>query len=250
MSYVLSVVAFVATIIGVAGNTWQGGRLTVIGWLVIGLALTTLTLTIVQIREQDRNRRHIADVACEQVLRGTHGLIAPFAILLADADLAKMVPGTGPTELNSRIEKYLRLNNSELSSNEVGIYEDLPSLINHFPLIMSYSLQDSAGILNHKNNWGNVFRTTALKGIDELDKALSSYSGFMDVEIIEATQKLRNVWLIQRIENLNELESSIRLNEFLQLDKKKSEQEKLTFFEEFYHAARSTAELCSEREND
>ena len=68
----------------------------------------------------------------------------------------------------------------------------------------------------------------------------------MDVDLIEATQQLRNDWLTQRIENLNSVDASIDLGEFLQLDKKEDKQSNV-IFEQFLQAARRTTELCSEQ---
>lgn len=249
MSYALSVLAFFATIIGVVGNTWKDGKPTVVGWIAIVLACAALALLLVQNYERDKERKMLGDLACEQVLRGTFGLLTPFAVLLANADLEKKVPGTGPTQLNSRIFEYLNMPNDSLDSHVMDIFPDLPSLLDHTDSLDTYSLQSYVRVLNgnRRVTWKSLFETTAIKGIAELDAALSFYSSVMDVETIDATQHLRTVWLTQRIENLPTVDISMKLSEFLHLDQKEEKHDSLTIFEQFVQASKRTSALCSGR---
>ena len=70
----------------------------------------------------------------------------------------------------------------------------------------------------------------------------------MDVYLIKSTEQPRNVWLTQRIENINSssISPSQNLANFLRLDQTRNNQSNLVIFEEFSRAARRTTELCSQ----
>jgi hypothetical protein len=148
MEYILAVLALVATMIGVFGKTSESGCPTILGWVVGTVAVLVCALTIVQHFNKQPEERKVAAVAYTKVLRSLHGLLEPFAILVADVDLKDMVPGTGPTPVNKRVFEFASAREDQLVSKDLlSIYELLPQLLKHEATLQSYALGDRTSVL-------------------------------------------------------------------------------------------------------
>ena len=247
MDYALSLFAFLAAIVGIVGKTWDRGRPTPIGWVALVSVLLAFLFSVAQHYNDRREAQKIKVLACLQVLRGTSGLIAPFAILVADVDLRKKAQGTGATPLSKRIKQYLSLKDTQLAVEGMKIFGDLPLLLRYTEILKRLNLNDYTMVLNRNRGprWRELFETTAIKGIRELDAVLSSYSSVMDSIEIQAIQQLRNVWLTQRIENLSKISKTISLYNFLKVNKKTNKQNQKNIYEEFLESAKNTTKICS-----
>ena len=250
MNYVLAFLALLVAILGVLGDTWKDGRPTWVGYGTLALALAVFTGSVVKHATDHREQRRIAAIACGQVLRGTHALILPFAALLADAiddDFeSDRISRTEARDRRHRVEEFLSVQDAnELPSQIVTILDELPNLLGHPDLLSTSSLQDHASQLGvGKVPWKQIFEV-ARRGTDTLDNTLSSYQSTMNAREIGAVQRLRNVWLTQRIEILNQHEGADRLSDYLRLGEKRQGSD-TTNFDEFLQAVQDAAGTCSE----
>lgn len=241
MTYALSFLAFLAAVLATVGNTWHAGRPTKIGWGLIVLAFVVFVATAMKTFHENTEKESIGLVACQQVIRGTFNLLTPFAILVADASRRD----DKDDALEERVKSYLKLDPHRHSSKMAEILSDLPRLNREQDYLTKYKVNDHPSVFSKSNDtkWRYIFSTTAAKGIDELTNTLSSFQSVMDAETISATQKLRNTWLTQRVENLPSLRDPLSLQEFLGIGAMSSS--KVDYFQEFLQAAGSTIRLCS-----
>ena len=254
MNYALSVVALLAAVIGVVGNTWKMGRPTITGWVVIGLALVAFMLTVGKYYTDHHEQRKIAAIACQQVVRGVHLLILPFPVLLADVIRTNTIPDPNTEERNRRVRELIVANDEQVASRIMKSINELPMLLDYANVLNSYFLDDDVSVLRDgsvsgsKNplQWKDIFERWAMKGIEALDVTLSSYRSVMTFKEIDAAQQLRNVWLTQRIENLHRVPGDSSLGDFLKLDEKNDPQNQGNIYEEFLHASEFALKVCSD----
>ena len=250
MHYMLAFLALLVAIVGVLGDTWKDGNPTCAGYVTIVLALAVFAGSVTKHAIDHRAQRNIAAIACGQVLRGTHALIHPFAALLADGVDDDFESGrtsiTDARARRNRVQEFLFIQDpNELPAQIVIMLDELPILFSHSNLLHTSSLQDHASQLGvGKSSWRQIFET-ARRGVDTLDNTLSSYRSTMNAKEIGAVQRLRNIWLTQRIELLNQRANTERLSDYLRLDEKIQGSDK-TNFDEFLQAVKDTVRACSE----
>jgi len=244
MEYLLAFLAFIATVVGVVGKTWKSGRPTLVGWIAGSVALLVLVLSVVQHYRREQEQKKIAEIAYLKVLRSVHGLLEPFAILLADIDLRKKQPGTGPTELNQQLFRFANATEADLRSEQmVSVFKLLPQLSNHFDDLKynpaawrSYALEGRPTVLNRTRTWREVFRNSALPALNELDRTIGAYQSVMNSKSVTSAERLRGAWLVQRIARLPETGTDEPLLNFFHLDDRKPDM-KIFFYEDFLQTA-------------
>jgi hypothetical protein len=218
VEYILAVLAFIATIVGIVGKTWKGPHPTLLGWVAGAVALLALTLSVVQQFNKQQAERKIASVAYLNVLRSIHGLVEPFAILLADIDLRRAEPGTGRTELNKKLFDFANAKVEQVDSEELlSVYVPLSRLLEYVSALKSYSLDDQTLVLGRTSpTWRKLFQT-AVPALTGLDNTMSTYRSVMETSCILAIERLRSVWLVQRINHLDMGQPQDSLDGFLHL---------------------------------
>lgn len=219
MEYVLAALAFVATVVGIRGDTWEAGRPTLVGWIAGTLALVVLVLSVVSHFQQQREQAKIAEVAHIKVLRSIHGVLEPFAIMLADSDLRRKVPGTGPTELNTQLAAFVGAREEDLEAGAISeVLQILPQLLEHTESFGELTLGDTTVVLqNPSPAWGQLFRATAVRSLAELDSTMNTYRSVLSSESVSSIEALRTTWLAQRVAHVQEHEPSEELINFLRL---------------------------------
>lgn len=248
MEYILAVLALIATMVGILGKTSKSGRPTLLGWVAGSVALLVCVLTVVQHFNKQREERKIAVVAYTKVLRSVHGLVTPFAIMVADIDLKRMVPGTGPTPVNKRVFAFSSAREDQLVSKDLlSIYELLPQLLQYEAILRSYTLADRTSVLGQSSpRWSELFQRTALRALQELDPTMSTYRSVMDSSAVAAVERLRGAWLVQRITHLSESPPETSLGGFLHLFDA-IPGAPAPIYKDFLSAAESAHRLCREK---
>jgi len=248
MEYILAALAFVATVVGIVGKTWKSGRPTPLGWAASVVAFLVLVLSVGQQIHKEREEKKIAAVAYERALRSIHGLVEPFAIILADIDLRNKEPGTGPTELNGQLFRYANAREDQVGSKDLlEVYKLLPKLVTYEQTLDSYKVGDRTLVLGKTSpQWNELFERTAERSFQELDSTMGTYRSVMDSPAIAAIERLRNDFLVQRLNHIQEEQPEASLGHFLHLTDR-LEGAPAPIFEDFLGAAESAQRLCRDR---
>ncbi len=253
MEYVLTFLALLATLFGLGGKTFENGRPTIYGWLVGISAILVCCFTLYQHYLKNIEMKKRESVACTQLLRGIHGVVSPFAHMLADVDLRKHQNQSGITETNTAMKNFVSVKQENLKDINPNFFMKLLPLSDYMNILDGYKINDYTIVLNGERGptWMALFANTALHGIKEMDDVLSAFSGSMDANIIAALKQFRNAWLTKRIEKLSEplkynINPSVSLGRYLKFDETMPGESR-TILEEFVKRAKNAHGLCAER---
>lgn len=253
MNYFLSLFAFIATVVGIYGNTWKEGegRPTGSGLVILAVALMVLLLSIGKHYTDYRRGHQLRSIACSNSLRAIHGITSSLVAIYADAikfnyDDNKISASDAQT-IHDRIKEFIGMavENLTTSSRLHNMLDELRVLVDYDLFLQSASLSDRSIVLsNEKVTWIQVFSQTAAKGIKDLDDTITAFGFVLESEQIYALNALRGSWLTKRFDGIKNIDPNTSLSGLLQLEGKLSKS-KRTILEDFIYTAQDLIRACS-----
>ena len=189
-------ISFAATLVGITGNTWdkrkKGWRkLTVMGRLVVFLALASLAVASIQARQavldreaQEKKDDLLRDMAREDVLTAFDQIADPFKRLIDTArelqpELAKITPS------EAVIESHLKRPSDSLE--DIGTNGFLSALDDINALTCPRQLAENPGC-----TWAKLFGIAAVRGDDRLKEVAARYSSVLTPDALRLVQAVRS----------------------------------------------------------
>ena len=260
MSYILFLIAFLMTVVSIMGDTWKNRKPTPVGWSILALAAIVLSVTVGKHYIEHQETYKITEVARVQACRAAYNIASPFAVLLAGATINTIDKGKISediaNELLLEVDEFLRVSQEDnLSQQFAGIFDDLPTLLDHASFLRANALGAHSPLRQHQRNtppsqkppplpWRKIFETTSSKGVTHLDATLSIYGSVLTSDEIASIQGLRNNWLTERLDNLTQYPDTMSLIDFLPLDYKPTEEDENNIYEEFLVQMQKVVRLC------
>ena len=268
MTYLLSFFACLMTFVSIMGKTWNNGKPTLTGWCLLGLAVVVLLIAVrkhyiddMKANKMLEDAKKISTIARMQVLRGAHAVTSTYAVIyfgaINNSYRNNSISKDNAEKLTKMLIDFVHVSHEDLIAIQFNrIINLLPAILKHEEYLQKTSLRDDSP-LEHptgdgtsdaedvRPTWKNIFELYATKGIYELDKTVDVYGHVLSSGEFEAIQKLRNTWLMQRMDNLNKLPDAMALSDFLRLDEQTDENKKQKIFEEFLSKVKNVVEICS-----
>lgn len=198
MEYIAAIIAFVATLVGIVGDTYDKkakglARVTRTGWIVVGLAAVALSVSAIQIYQKstaesalEENKRVLRLLAIEQLGQS----------LLYTADAFRL--------LNA---KY-KFDSHQLIGN-VGAAAWADKSFSDYISHMDLNAGDGAqSFLADGETWGHFLSRQLTRTQTRLSTTLSIYAPYLDPETVARAEGLRTSAVFQFVPEFNQLYSA------------------------------------------
>lgn len=208
------IIAFAATLVGIAGNSWDKRRkgwrkLTPIGRLVVILAAASLAVSTYQARQAVLNREEQAkkenllrNLAREDVMAAIDALVDPFKRLI-DTAAALWPKAADPSA--AIIDKNLYRPSDHLTA--IGSQGFLKALDDISALACPNEFSADPGC-----TWAKMFGIAAWRGDERLKDVVARYSAVLSPAALELLQSVRSH---KMLDILKSAPGNVRINEEL-----------------------------------
>ena len=216
MNYVLSTLACAATIVGIFGNTATNGLPTTVGWVTLAVAVAVLAVSVIRTHLERRERHEVAALGVQQVLLSVWGFLFPYVAMLADVTAIRAANGEIPPKSanlrKKQFKSFVGARPDEIHLRMESVLEVLRELPLASAFLRRSSFGDSASVLGKgKHSWRYIFSSTSVKALEDLDLTLSAYRSAMNKAEIQCAQRLRDLWLVQRLRQLDNIRDTASL---------------------------------------
>ncbi len=186
-------IAFAATIVGIAGDTWDEGKkglrkLTTSGRVVVFLALASFGAAVYQARaavvarkEQERKELLLRDLAREDVMSGIDELLDPLKRLI---DTGADLWATDSTRSGAVINKRLYKASDYLDRIGSGEFLDAPDNVRAITCPKEL-------IADPEMNWARMIGIAASRGDERFKEVVVMYSAVLPPAAIELIEQCR-----------------------------------------------------------
>jgi len=195
MDYAASLLAFIATLVGIVGNTWNKNahgwaRITRTGWSVIAIACSALLVSVLQSYEKsaearslEENKAKLASLAQAQIRQALIYTEDTMRVLNSYYRYAEHKPmGDLGDQSWSDTDFHKFLANMDLTRND-----------------------PTHSVLSDEETWGHFVSRQLTRTQARLTSTLSIYAPYLDSKTVAATEALRTCELFQFLPEFNQV---------------------------------------------
>jgi len=195
MDYLIIILGFSATIIGIIGNTWDEKRngykkLTKTGWIAFIIALISLLFSIIKTNENNRNKKAIEKVVMDEMKLAVSILEEPVQNLYLYWKLDKGIDTLNKQEISNELK------NINLSDTSFVYYIDNFNLL-HNPKIPT--------LLFNNQSWAEYILLDFERALKIINTTLAVNSGFLNPEELLIINNLKSQRFINDILSIRNL---------------------------------------------